>query len=368
MASKRELDSQSPIDNDLFHAYTRYQLCQLKNSTSLWTCNQEKEAMLNILGQFETIDGNTLRMVVNQIFENSVQMYNCNETNESFLGYQGESSSTSHLENALSSPSNASVEVSDNSGTIQDRTWNVCTRSTSKKPELIQEHPIAKKSKPLDATIRKLRKHISRTNLEELCNLTDHVERSKYVVLTRMRRVNTSFTFRVSAATADHSLHISNPLGDYRNPMSVCQANLIAYRFGKVFDLAECHLESEKKKMAKLACYHIIKEELKAHGKQVATPIYKYARYAQSVVRAAEEIGVYVLFIPEVLGPYTLQTIKYSNFSELASCLNAQCAEFKEIARFDHDENLIMTEMNYSREHGDNSYRRTKSKFLNSCA
>lgn len=57
MTSGQASEPLDPIDNDLFHSYTRYQLCQLKKSTSLWVCNKEKEAMLNILGQFESIDG-----------------------------------------------------------------------------------------------------------------------------------------------------------------------------------------------------------------------------------------------------------------------------------------------------------------------
>jgi hypothetical protein len=47
----------SPIDNELFQFYTRYQLCQLKKSTTLWKNNKEKDAMLDILANFEKVDG-----------------------------------------------------------------------------------------------------------------------------------------------------------------------------------------------------------------------------------------------------------------------------------------------------------------------
>ncbi|KAK4514119.1 uncharacterized protein ATC70_006127 [Mucor velutinosus] len=370
MANNQESEPLSPIDNDLFHSYTRYKLCQLAESTSLWTCSQEKDAMLNILAQFEKIDGNTLRMMVNQIFENSAQTYSFSDTNKEPLGFQEESSGAYHLENLPSPPGTVIAEVFD-SEAIQNKPWTTRTITSitrQKRPMVIREPSLAKKSKATDRIIEKLKNLMSRTNLEELGNLTDHVERSKYVILTRMRRVSTSFKFKASTVTANYLLHVSNSFGDPRSPMSMCQMNLIAYRFGKLLEQGRFHSKDGKRKKAELECYQIIKEELNAHGKRIATPVYKYARYAQNVVEAAEKIGVYVLFIPEILTPYALQAISRNNFPILQKCLNVKCAGFKEIARLDHDGNLIMAEMNYSRKHIDKSYRRTKSKFLNSCA
>lgn len=52
----------------------------------------------------------------------------------------------------------------------------------------------------------------------------------------------------------------------------------------------------------------------------------------------------------------------------LQSCLNAKCAELKEIANFDEDEKLIVAETKYFRKQNDKSHRRKKNGFLNSCA
>ncbi|CEP13099.1 hypothetical protein [Parasitella parasitica] len=68
--------SSKTIDNELFQFYTRYQMCQIQKSTSFWSNSKEKEAMLAILTEFEHVDGNTLRLIVDQIFENSVQKFN----------------------------------------------------------------------------------------------------------------------------------------------------------------------------------------------------------------------------------------------------------------------------------------------------
>ncbi|KAL9544510.1 hypothetical protein MBANPS3_007582 [Mucor bainieri] len=342
MASNQESEPLSPIDNDLFRAYTRYQLCQLKYSTSLWTSNQEKEAMLNVLSQFESINGNTLRMVINEIFKNSVQTLDFIDTDDQAAPrYQEEPTSTFHRDDYRSSPSppvSARVSV------------------------VIQERPLAGRSKKADPIVEKLKKFMSRPNRivlsicpTELYDLTDHVERGKYVVLTRMRRVSTSFKFKTSGAAANHSLRITNSFNDPRSPMSMCQANLIAYRFGKLFEHAKKGKQTRK---AETACYNVIK----------ATPASKYVRYAQNIVKAAEKIGVYALFIPEILTPYALQIISRSNFPILKGCLDVKCAGFNEIARFDYDGDLIMEEINYSRKYGDKSYRRTESKLLNSCA
>ncbi|CAO3656900.1 unnamed protein product [Mucor fragilis] len=264
MASNQESEPLSRIDNDLFHCYTRYQLCQLKKSTSLWTCNQEKTAMLNILGQFESIDGNTLRMVVNQIFENSTQTCNSiNDTNEASVGYQEGPGSTFILENLPSSSGTTISATVSNGEAAQDR---ACTSSAitskrhSKSQNLTQMRRIAKKSKTVDPIVEKLKRLISRPSLEELVNLIDHVERSEYVILTRIRRVSTSFKFKVSAGTANYSLHVSNSFGDPRSPMSLCQMNLIAYQFGKLLQQEErFEPDGEKKKETESKCYHNIR-------------------------------------------------------------------------------------------------------------
>lgn len=52
-------------------------------------------------------------------------------------------------------------------------------------------------------------------------------------------------------------------------------------------------------------------EELNAHGKRLATSAYKYTRYAMNAVKTAENIGVYALFIPEILTPYNLQVVRF---------------------------------------------------------
>lgn len=54
---KSQEEPVSPIDNELFQFYTRYQLCQLKKSTTLWKDSKEKDAMLDILANFEKVDG-----------------------------------------------------------------------------------------------------------------------------------------------------------------------------------------------------------------------------------------------------------------------------------------------------------------------
>lgn len=46
-----------------------------------------------------------------------------------------------------------------------------------------------------------------------------------------------------------------------------------------------------------------------AHGQRIATPVCKYIHYAQTVVQAADKIGVYALFMPEVVSPYGFQIV-----------------------------------------------------------
>lgn len=60
--------------------------------------------------------------------------------------------------------------------------------------------------------------------------------------------------------------------------------------------------------MSNLTSFYSL-EELKTHGKRVVTPYSTYVRYAQKVVAIAEKVGAYALFIPEILRPYTLQTV-----------------------------------------------------------
>ncbi|KAG1089608.1 hypothetical protein G6F42_019934 [Rhizopus arrhizus] len=368
MTGNQEQDPLYPIDNELFHSYTRYQMCLLKNSTSFWSCSKQREAMLNILSQFESIDGNTLRTVVNQIFENSTQQHSFGDQNKESWGLPESSGNAFNLENNPSSSTARAAETSKSKATQERAGTNgiVASRTRSKESTCIQELPLAKKSNTSDPIIESLQHLISGPNLEELKRFTSDIERSKLVILTRIRRVDKSF--KLSGVNTSCSLHISDPLDDHRSPLSLCQSNLIAYRFGKLFEQETLYLSGGKISRAGSKCFRSIKKELKTHGKRVVTPYSTYVRYAQKVVAIAEKVGAYALFIPEILKPYTLQTISREKLPVLQSCLNAKCAELKEIANFDEDEKLIVAETKYFRKHNDKSYRRKKSEFLDSCA
>ncbi|KAL9548934.1 hypothetical protein PS6_006335 [Mucor atramentarius] len=387
MAGNQEPNPLHPIDNELFHSYTRYQMCLLKNSTSFWSCDKQREAMLNILSQFESVDGNTLRTVVNQIFENSSQQQSFGEQNKEPWGLPESSGSAFNLENHPSSSTARAAETSKSKAT-QERTRTngiVASRTRSRESTCIQELPLAKKSNTSNPSIESLQQLISGSNLAglsythlvdalylftlpvlELKRFTSDIERSKLVILTRMRRVDKSF--KISGVNTSYSLHISDPLDDHRSPLSLCQSNLIAYRFGKLLEQEALYHSGGKMPKDGSKCFRSIKKELKTHGKRVVTPYSTYVRYAQKVVAIAEKVGAYALFIPEILRPYTLQTISREKMPVLQSCLNAKCAELKEIANFDEDEKLIVAETKYFRKQNDKSHRRKKNGFLNSCA
>lgn len=295
MAGNQEPDPLYPIDNELFHSYTRYQMCLLKNSTSFWSCSKQREAMLNILSQFESIDGSkwsclhetaclmyiridTLRTVVNQIFENSTQQHSFGDQNRESWSLPESSGSAFNLENYSSSSTARAAETS-KSKTTQERAGTngiIASRTRSKESTSIQELPLAKKSNTSDPIIESLQQLISGPNLEglsythlfvalysftlpilELRRFTSDIERSKLVILTRIRRVDKSF--KLSGVNTSCSLHISDPLDDHRSPLSLCQSNLIAYRFGKLFEQETLYHSGGRMSKAGSKCFHSIK-------------------------------------------------------------------------------------------------------------
>lgn len=295
MAGNQEPNPLHPIDNELFHSYTRYQMCLLKNSTSFWSCDKQREAMLNILSQFESVDGSkwsclhetaclmdiridTLRTVVNQIFENSSQQQSFGEQNKEPWGLPESSGSAFNLENHPSSSTARAAETSKSKAT-QERTRTngiVASRTRSRESTCIQELPLAKKSNTSNPSIESLQQLISGSNLAglsythlvdalylftlpvlELKRFTSDIERSKLVILTRMRRVDKSF--KISGVNTSYSLHISDPLDDHRSPLSLCQSNLIAYRFGKLLEQEALYHSGGKMPKDGSKCFRSIK-------------------------------------------------------------------------------------------------------------
>ncbi|KAL7324249.1 hypothetical protein PS15p_210783 [Mucor circinelloides] len=63
------------VDEELFQFYLQFQLRQIKKSMLLWNDNSEKDAIISILNNCQYVNGNTLRMIFDDIFDNSVQTF-----------------------------------------------------------------------------------------------------------------------------------------------------------------------------------------------------------------------------------------------------------------------------------------------------
>ncbi|KAI8636798.1 hypothetical protein BD408DRAFT_425507 [Parasitella parasitica] len=229
MAINVKKEPPTAIDNELFQFYTRYQMCQIKKSTSLWNNSKEKEAMLTILTEFENVDGNTLRLIVNQIFENSIQKFN-NSDKES----EGMNVDTTVIHSAPTNETGATkMEALESKQDNCEDELEEASTSDSHAKNMISVVPLVENEAPIIVP-KNIQEILSLPSIEEIQHMTTHIERSKYILLKRMRVVDESFKFKASAQNASYTVRVYNLLGNSRSPLYQSQLNLIAYRFGKV--------------------------------------------------------------------------------------------------------------------------------------
>ncbi|KAI8641370.1 hypothetical protein BD408DRAFT_418151 [Parasitella parasitica] len=345
-----------PIDNELFHIYAQYQLCQLKKSPRIWNDSKEKNTIIDMLENCQHVNGNTLRSIFNDTFRNSIQ--NCDYGDPDQSNVTIYSMNNQEPQPAVTVTDEAASLVQDDKKTEQYEipvqlnpvkqqeekpALGMATETTF--PTLHNDAPtLRKRSKPHAPSGQSI---LPRRAFDELDRLLDNVEQSKQTLYARMRIVNESFTIsyaiptKSNSSTSTFSFHILQRF----SPNSIrgqCQENLVAYRFGNLIRTDKRVPLTKRALKNKREYYNDLMATIKSTGLFRNMDFTEYSEYCGRVVETVEKIGVYSIFIPEILSINKIRETSRHDFIKVRNCLNEVCSRFRNIAKFDSEMNLIL--------------------------
>ncbi|KAI8636797.1 hypothetical protein BD408DRAFT_425504 [Parasitella parasitica] len=191
---------------------------------------------------------------------------------------------------------------------------------------------------------------------KEINCMVKYKERSRYVFHTRMKTLRDSFKINYTFPGENSSPSTPNctfevfKLFDNRSILGQCQLNLTSYRLGKLREKEEQVLPITTVRNNYEKYHSSLRESL-----DNPTLSYReYARYCKILVKVVERLGAYPLFFPEILPPSTFKKVAQDDFSKIQDYFDELFSEFRDIARFDDNDDLILTESagssNYSDE------------------
>ncbi|CAO0800152.1 unnamed protein product [Mucor circinelloides] len=373
MISSQEGDSL--INEELFHLYTEYQLCKVrKNTPSTWNADDnEKNALISILTQCQEINGNTLRLVMKDIFDNSVVKYA--DSNSSVINYTPDmnSSSTGRIpevivnttddetdsvasREAATSPIYANPNPSDAIGLPCDNAAiskrNILPSSTprlgrSVTPKL---EPKEEKHRSDDRSVHKV---LTDNGIEDLAQMTSQVARTEAMLRERCYAINDSVLVNFSSTVSTFSVlnHVGSSDTDGKI-LYKCQENFIGFRFGKLLErLYQEYPEKVAVARAK-GYYRELQRELKRQGKTYYTCCWStFKHYSNRMVKYVDEFGIYCLFIPNIIAPSKFKRMAFQDIRAVLQHLDERCFAFKDIVKVDREGNIIKPQSSRPKSH-----------------
>ncbi|GAN05599.1 hypothetical protein MAM1_0096c05070 [Mucor ambiguus] len=371
MSSGQEYNSS--INDELFHLYTEYQLCKIKNKPSLWNAaDTEKNALISILTQCKNINGNTLRLVMKDIFENSVAKYTDSSGSTAVHHTPHTNSSNGRIPQVIANiteddnddtDSTASEEAATSSTYIRTRLSermatnldnaavsprNILSSSTLKRGRSLEPQTEKKQKLKLKGKIDEsgiISEMLVRSNIAEIRRLVSEVGQTKVMLRKRIYAINDSVLENHSSAlsTTFSVLDYASCPHTTERTMYRCQENFIGYRFGKLVErLRQEYSEWEAYNKAK-EHYDDLQRELKRQNKTyfgVRWSLFNY--YSIKMVQYVNEFGIYCLFIPEVISPTKFKRTPFEDLSVALRHVDESCSVFRGIVQLDREGNIIV--------------------------
>ncbi|KAI8637119.1 hypothetical protein BD408DRAFT_425129 [Parasitella parasitica] len=357
--------SKQVINNELFRLYTEYLVCQVRKSApSFWKSDEaEKNALIEILTQFQHVDANVLRMVVDEIFENSVEKFSqtimgniVNDKVSEIAAEKAKEPATDYrdrapkvIANTSNNDSDSSLEEDNNVPSPVHTTMAVADASDK---AAISKRNIIHSSTAIQTRSRK-RKHsisenpngcsLSRPAKKEIEKLVSDVENTKVMLRQRMKSVGESFSVNPTSANIIQNatpsvFTISNWPKESSNTkiFHKCQENFIAFRFGKLVERLRRKYPAPAAIQRERQYQEELQRELIRRDKTFRVVyFYAYESFCRRVVHIVNENGLYCLFIPEILSPSTLRKGGLEEFAQLSRYMNEKCSVFNNVGKTD---------------------------------
>ncbi|CAO0791564.1 unnamed protein product [Mucor circinelloides] len=352
----------TPIDNELFHSYTQYKLCKVEKSSEL--TKSEKATIIAILKNFQFVDGNTLRSILNDAFQHS-------SVGNSYPF--GNRADTAH-----DASSNTHNEIADSITDVIDLTIDGEGSSKSSSSEPVYSDLVYKKSSSeessddafdyeredssnLNGSFNRKRKHSSlKTNkgkqpaedldmqgilsheaFIQLGNMLRQIEQSKRTLCDRIKAVNDSFEIQTAfpiSGTSSFDQPETFKINRHfhrQSRLNQSQEHLAAYKIGKLVqrDKELFPPDGVYKNMKRY--YNSLIKKMKFYSHSHKQDFAQFPKYCERVVSLVDKTGLYTIFIPEILPPSRVKIASPENFEKLEKYLNERCSCFKSVAQFD---------------------------------
>ncbi|KAF1801477.1 hypothetical protein FB192DRAFT_1372921 [Mucor lusitanicus] len=370
----QEQSSAAAMDNELFQMYAHYQLCRVKKGATNSSNAAEKKAIVQILEACQHIHANTFHTLVNDLLEHSVQLepflegghtalFGSSSLNSAICmnahhagkkrsskdqggmrsfhhGTKNTShAATSHYEHDRQySPGQSGSENSDDEGP----TTITPNRKRARSATITDSRPASSASH-----LRGGKKYtLSGSSKRDLTHMSARPEETKQELFKRMRQITDSFQIEYSVnegggktpAKASFQIHFLERF----SPQSInnqCQTNFVAYQIGQI-------IENE----ARLFSYRVQEENKRQYyakglGKKANTKLSEINKYCKSLARIVNEIGVYCLFMPEVLPPTFYRRADEELFTKMVRRMNDKFPQFSTIASIDENGNLFIADI-----------------------
>ncbi|GAN10216.1 hypothetical protein MAM1_0331c09754 [Mucor ambiguus] len=350
------------IDEELFQCYLQFRLRQIQKSMLLSDDSSEKEAMVNILTSCQHVNGNTLRMVFCDIFDKSVQTFTYAEPILApaikpvvISTREKRKHSTDYAESTITAlnrneaaPLHDDTDNGDEHTAESDQDGEVSVYLDSSSEEIRKKKlRVINNSPSVPSSIKHLITKIACTDLEAMLK---NLQVTKDIFRSRMNMIKNTFKIYYTPSSASSSYTAPkcrfeiNSRFSYKSSMGQCQLNMIAYQLGKIEEIEKEMFSPKQVKKNRLKYYQDLSVSLNESKLAYTSHLREFPRHCERALYVVQNLGAYVLFMPEILPPTTYKKIQNSFVPVLKAFLEGRCSPFKDIARFDDKDRLIVSE------------------------
>ncbi|KAL9544513.1 hypothetical protein MBANPS3_007585 [Mucor bainieri] len=366
--------STSPIDNELFRSYSQYILCKMERSNDIITEPKEKAAMVSILKAFQHIDGNVVCSILNEVFErSSITSYHpIDDKRAEMVSDDGPSSSatTKDSTNAnYASPSQIKDPLLSSPGILPSNMISVIDLTLNGETDGSQEPTASGESSDSSSDhledpvvtddgylTRKGKERaeddgmqgiLSNEAIKRLGNMLRYTEETKRALCKRMQTVNDSFDVQVpfpsnTSSYGNTEIFTIKRNFDRKSRLHQSQEQFAAYKIGKLIQRDKRLFLPDIVRRNTKRYYQGLMKRLKFHAARPhqRSDFAQFPRYCERVVGLVEKIGLYTIFMPEIIPPSCIKITTPENFEKIERYLDQQCSCFKNIAHLDENEEL----------------------------
>ncbi|KAL7310144.1 hypothetical protein PS15m_010938 [Mucor circinelloides] len=346
------------IDNELFHSYTQYKLCKVEKSNEL--TKSEKAAIITILKNFQFVDGNTLRSILNDAFQHSSVGNSYPFGNRADAVHDASSSTHNEILDSITDMIDLTIDGEDSSSSEPAYSELVYRKPNSGESSDDAFDYEREDSSNLNGSFNRKRQHsslkrnkgkqpaedldmqgiLSHEAFIQLGNMLRQIDQSKRTLCDRIKAVNDSFEIQTTFPTSGTSSFDQpetfkiNRHFHRQSRLNQSQEHLAAYKIGKLVQRDKTLFPPDGVYNNMKRYYNSLIKKMKFYSHSHKQDFSQFPKYCERVVSLVDKTGLYTIFIPEILPPSRVKIASPENFKKLEKYLNERCSCFKSVAQF----------------------------------